>query len=133
MATLHTAWSSNPGHQSIRWSTIVDTKLDGAVLILGCLDDEVGLALRCVRQELCRVESLRVEESLHFLVLHLIQDPLQKLLKVVLAHDGVLHGQESFFRVGPYFLACVLEVVGEDGDELVRIFEEENVVAHSDD
>ena len=76
---------------------------------------------------------LRVEEASHFLVLYLIKHSLQQLFQVVLAHDGVGHCEESLLGVVADILASVLQVVGELRDELVRVLEEQDIVAHAAD
>jgi len=69
------------------------------------------------------VLRLCVEETPYLFILYLIQYPLKKFFEVVLAHYRMGQGQECFFRISPDFLTCIFQVVREDGDEFVGVFE----------
>jgi hypothetical protein len=53
---------------------------------------------------------LFVEELLDLAVLNLVEDPLQQLFELILAHNGLRHGDKSYFCLLPHLLVGVLQV-----------------------
>jgi len=65
----------------------------------------------------------------HLFVLGVVQNSLEKFLKLILSHNSLGHVNEGDTGCVPHILVGIVKVVGQVDNKLVVFFKEQNVVA----
>ena len=74
------------------------------------------------------LRGLSIKHISHFFVLHLIQNPLKELCKLILAHNSLWHRHKSCFGLLSHILTCILQIFCQLNKKFIIFFEKQNVV-----